>query len=162
MSNFVYEHPTISRLSRYVYGLASGTGSGDLSSKSSDMRYLVEKYSQDFPLHQATNGAKSIGDVVLVTGTTGGLGCYILSRLVSSANVTRVYALNRASSDGKSLYDRQKSALIDRGLDPAILEAKKTVLLECDTASTGFGLPSTVFYQVSFSSFWRIRFFGAF
>lgn len=153
----MYEHPTIASLSRYVYELASGIRSGDPSSKAVDMRSMAEKYSQDFPVHQAITTAKSNGDVVLVTGTTGGLGCYILSQLVSSTDVIRIFALNRKSRDAKSLYDRQKDALIDRGLDPDILKSEKVVLLEGDTSSIGFGVSDQGFLEVSpFSSFVRV------
>ncbi|KAF8417613.1 hypothetical protein L210DRAFT_3580694 [Boletus edulis BED1] len=53
--------------------------------------------------------------VVLRTGATGGLGSFLLSELLKSPVVQRVYAFNRPSSL-KSIAERQKFAFKTKGL----------------------------------------------
>lgn len=149
-SGFIYEYPTISKLASFVLTLASGTVNGttvDPATIVQGMRAMVAKYSKDFPVHKG--GVKSTGKVVLLTGTTGGLGCYGLQALVADPTVSRVYAFNRPARSGESLRERQRATLVDRGLDPSFLESKKLVLLEGDLSAPAFGLSRDVYQEVS-------------
>ncbi|KAJ6471946.1 hypothetical protein C8R45DRAFT_1013633 [Mycena sanguinolenta] len=149
-SNFVYTHPTIRRLSEYVFGLASGQGGEGASTeaKCSAMHVMVEKYTQDFGRAVGDQGGSRTGEaVVLVTGTTGELGCYLLAHLLASGNIARVFALNRPSRK-TSLIERQSRALVDRGLDPSIMDSPKLSLLEGDLANPNFDLPAPVYEEM--------------
>ena len=107
---------------------------------------LVEKYSADFPVHVPRRAAPN-REVVLVTGTTGGLGASLLAVLVQAPEVTRVYALNRKGSG--SVYERQKAVLDERGFDSlTILSSPKVVLLESKADEVNLGLSSEVYEEV--------------
>jgi hypothetical protein len=89
-------------------------------------------------------------DVVVVTGTTGGLGSNILYHLVLDPKVKRVYALNR-KTEGKSLKERQEDALkwteeLDEKTN--VLLFGKLKLLECQFDQPGFGLASEVLEDI--------------
>lgn len=164
-SGFIYEYPTISKLASFVLTLASGTVNGttvDPATIVQGMRAMVAKYSKDFPVHKG--GVKSTGKVVLLTGTTGGLGCYGLQALVADPTVSRVYAFNRPARSGESLRERQRATLVDRGLDPSFLESKKLVLLEGDLSAPAFGLSRDVYQELGRSvthiihNAWRVDF----
>ncbi|KAI0926228.1 putative NRPS-like protein biosynthetic cluster [Taiwanofungus camphoratus] len=170
-SNFVYDHPTIGSLASAVSALGLGTSKDEgssnisLSARTDAMRAMVARYSGDFPAHQAGSGRpKASEDVVLVTGTTGSLGCHLLSRLASDPEVGRVYAFNRASRDLKAVGERQRLALIDRGLDAGVLESKKVVVLEGDLTAVNFGLAETTYKELHQSvthiihNAWRVDF----
>lgn len=86
---------------------------------------------------------------MLITGTTGGLGSYVLSQLALNVDISKVYALNRKASDGRTLLERQTSALLDRGLDPMLLDLKKVTLLEGDILVDNFGLSKAMYEEVS-------------
>ncbi|CCM02378.1 uncharacterized protein FIBRA_04473 [Fibroporia radiculosa] len=150
--NFVYDHPSVSSLVLHVSRLVSGAND-DLDSsgeeRTSIMRKMVADYSADFPTHRTDNAVprSNHGNIILVTGTTGGLGCHILVRLASDANVSRVYALNRASKN-KTLLERQKGALIERALDTAALVNDRVVLLEGDLSLPNFGLAENVYEEI--------------
>ncbi|KAJ6471940.1 hypothetical protein C8R45DRAFT_1013604 [Mycena sanguinolenta] len=149
-SNFVYTHPTIRRLGEYVFALASGQGGEDTSAeaKSGAMQAMVQKYTQDIPRAVREQGMPLTGEaVVLVTGTTGELGCYLLARLLASDNIARVFALNRPSRK-TSLIERQCRALVDRGPDPAIVHSPKLSLLEGDLTKPDFDLPAAVYEEM--------------
>ncbi|KAJ7753642.1 hypothetical protein DFH07DRAFT_921322 [Mycena maculata] len=154
--NFVYEYPTISRLAQFIFGIASGKGDQDVSitSKSNVMLEMVAKYSQDFATHTgARQLPPSTEKVVIVTGTTGELGCYLLSVLLADDNVDRVYAINRSSPWEPALRDRQARGLLERGLDTSILDSPKLLLLAGDTARSGFDLPISLYQQGSHTTF---------
>ncbi|OSX58884.1 hypothetical protein POSPLADRAFT_1059977 [Postia placenta MAD-698-R-SB12] len=167
-SNFVYDHPTISRMASFVLALALGTTDGEdrqSASHADAMRAMVAKYSKDFPIHRGSAAANmESGKVVLITGTTGGLGCYALKELVADPKVARVYAFNRPAKHGQTLYERQKSALADRGLDASIVDSEKVVLLEGDLSAANFGLTEKVYQELHTSvtyiihNAWRVDF----
>lgn len=157
-ANFVYTHPSVTRLASFVFTLVHSGGTdngGDTSSltRINDMRAMLSRYSYDFLGHSASaNGrTRPNADVVLITGTTGSLGSYVLSLLAFSADVSRVYAFNRKSTDGRSLLERQKSALLDRGLNPLLLDLEKVTLLEGDLLAEHFGLSNPLYEVVSVS-----------
>jgi hypothetical protein len=152
--NFVYDHPTIRRLAKYILALASGQTGEDTSAgaKSSAMCAMVEKYAQDFPRHAGQQDMLPAAEtVVLVTGTTGELGCYLLARLLADDTIARVYALNRAHRQS-TLAERQSRALADRGLDPGIVDSPKLSLLEGDLAKPDFDLTMPVYEEVIYVS----------
>ncbi|KAJ7185924.1 hypothetical protein C8R46DRAFT_388493 [Mycena filopes] len=153
--NFVYDHPSVSRLAQFLCRVVSGGQEDDEASataKCQAMHAMVEKYTQDFPVHAGTQEFPLLtAKVVLVTGTTGELGCYLLARLLEDKNVVQVYALNRASSLEEGLHGRQVRALRERGLDTNILDSPKLSLLEGDTGKVGFDISAGIFRQMQAS-----------
>ncbi|KAH9934343.1 uncharacterized protein B0H18DRAFT_870080 [Fomitopsis serialis] len=166
IGNLVYDHPTISRLASFLLGLATGsTGTPrSLDERVDKMVAMATKYCQGIPGHGPTASATRLENVILVTGTTGSLGSFLLSRLVDDPSVVRIYALNRPSRDGEELLSRQKAALSSRGLVIAILESTKVLLLEADVSVVGFALPEQVYSEMQISvthvihNAWRVDF----
>ncbi|PCH44811.1 NAD(P)-binding protein [Wolfiporia cocos MD-104 SS10] len=119
------------------------------------MYEMAAKYSNGFPHHRTDKLVAPIDstnrDVVLVTGTTGSLGCHLLEAIVFSPNITRVYAFNRRARDGTVLHARQAVALEERGIDSRILDLPKTVLLEGDLTKVNWGLSDDIFHEVQHS-----------
>lgn len=157
--NFVYNYPTISSLSSYILSLACGisetTNITDAkANKSSAMQAMVDKYTEDFPLHQGKKISEHSNRGVMITGTTGALGCYVLSKLAVDANVAVVYAINRPNKHGQSLRERQEKALLDRGLDPTlVLGSTKVRLVEADLSISGFGISPELWKEVCVCKF---------
>ncbi|KAH9912112.1 acetyl-CoA synthetase-like protein [Fomitopsis serialis] len=167
---FVYSNPSIKQLSAFISSVALGTyQSEDNTTSSADrinaMHAMVAKYTSGFSVHKADPSVKRrAGDIVLVTGTTGSLGCHLLSQLAAKKDVEQIYALNRASKDQQSLRERQQAALLSRKLDASILDSDKVVLLEGDLTKTYFGLGEKVFRELHCSvtniihNAWRVDF----
>ncbi|KAK0444273.1 uncharacterized protein EV420DRAFT_1277509 [Desarmillaria tabescens] len=150
----VYSNPTIQRLGTYIwqviqYGQAS-VALSTLSGKIAEMEALVGKYTTDFPVHRPGPSPSGGGnDVVLVTGTTGALGAYILDSLINDPTVTRVYALNRGDTKGaRSVYIRHVDSFRERDLDWTLLNSDKLVLLEADLTVEGLGLEGQVYEEI--------------
>ncbi len=117
---------------------------------------MVEKYTSNFRSHTSSSPKNQIdGDVVLLTGSTGALGANILAKLAESPDVFRVYAFNRKAADGTSLYQRQATALADRGLDAGILGGGRVVLVEGDLGEAGLGINQELYQEVSYIVFCR-------
>ncbi|KAH7929530.1 acetyl-CoA synthetase-like protein [Leucogyrophana mollusca] len=150
--NFVVEYPSIEGLASYVLAILKGAGAGSdatLAQKVSAMRAMAQRYGRDFPPRGPSDVSLGpAGAVVLVTGTTGALGCYLLAQLVLDPKVAHIYALNRKSVSGKVLRRRQEEALADRGVDLAILDSEKITLVEGDPSLDQFGLPDDIYYNI--------------
>ncbi|KAI0085552.1 hypothetical protein BDY19DRAFT_1020953 [Irpex rosettiformis] len=150
--NFVYDYPTVSSLASYVASAAwsKEEGAKDTTSAIKAMDQMLEKYTQGFPVHIPQTNRMPIGDTILVTGTTGGLGCALLSQLYDASEVVKVYAVNRLGK--QSLKGRQRKLLRDRGYDgDAILRSSKVVLVEADFAHPLIGLTQELYDEIRLS-----------
>jgi len=87
-------------------------------------------------------------EIILLTGSTGGLGAAILAQLLTTPSVSRVYALNRRSGNGKTLRARHVEAFAERGLDAALLESAKVVFVEGDTAVEKLGTSKELYEEI--------------
>lgn len=83
--------------------------------------------------------------VVILTGSTGSLGSYILASLLVDPRVLKVYAFNRASSASSN---RQLASFEDRGLPTDLLKGSKYIPVTGDFNAERFGLNEDVFTEV--------------
>ncbi|KAK0499792.1 hypothetical protein EDD18DRAFT_1460649 [Armillaria luteobubalina] len=132
--NFVYSNPSITQLAKFLVSVAQGTlisAGADVPSRVDAMHQMVQKYSKNFPAILAGNrsGTLTLGvdKVVLVTGTTGGLGCHILANLVLDGTVKHIYAVNRPGA--VPVARRQQQTFTDHGLE---VDMEKVTMLEAD------------------------------
>lgn len=109
-SQRVYTNPTVEQLSRFVNGIITGDVE-DGQSRSEKIDSLVKKYTDDLPDQELD--VRSVPDThtVILTGSTGALGNYLLSSLLKDPKVVKVYCLNR--SDAKF---RQEKSFQEKGL----------------------------------------------
>ncbi|KZT61197.1 acetyl-CoA synthetase-like protein [Calocera cornea HHB12733] len=167
--NLVFNYPTVKRLVRYMAKTVAEVMGHDIEDEEEDrssaidaMHDMIEKYTQGFPVHTPTARATP-GEVVLLTGSTGTLGAYLLEQLLQDECVERVYAVNRVSAT-LGIVARQRDAFIDRGLDTQLLESKKLRLIESDVASENLGLSQELFQELCQSvstiihNAWRLDF----
>ncbi|KAJ7099035.1 putative aminoadipate reductase [Mycena crocata] len=143
--NFVYAHPSVEDLAHAIMKIVLGDINGADDSKAG-IEQMIVKYTQGFdhPIVQANTA--SGGAVVLLTGSTGGLGSQILELLLGNGSVERVYALNRKGRVPVS--ERQRDAFVDRALDLKLLSSQKLVYLEGDTTRPDLALPADVLTTV--------------
>ncbi|KAJ8092337.1 putative NRPS-like protein biosynthetic cluster [Marasmius tenuissimus] len=150
-SNFVYDHPTINRLSSFVLSLAvSGMEPGNTDNTSVKVRVmndLVAQYSKDLACPEKHDGPKSSEKIVLLTGSTGSLGSHILSDLIQNSEIRHVYALIR-SEGAPDVSQRQRTSFKRRGLDPTMIANDKVTLLAVDLADSHLGLGEELFISV--------------
>ncbi|KAL2696913.1 hypothetical protein AAEP93_002208 [Penicillium crustosum] len=132
----IYGNPTIDRLSRVVMAILDGKTQASIP-RAEKIQSLVDKYTSDLPAREIyhQNGLPSPSTVIL-TGSTGSLGTYLLHSLLSSDSITKVYCLNR--SDAES---RQKKSFEEKGLHLDANDWKdKVEFLQVSFGEPRFGL----------------------
>ncbi len=151
--NCVYQAPTIAELTRLVLSAAGTLQNGHIHEsipRAQVLRDIALRYTSTFPsrpteLLESYDGQ----DIVLLTGTTGGLGAHVLFHLLKDPTVGRVYALNRASASMK----QQRNTFRGNGLDEDTLKSPKLKFLTGDLSQPSFGLDLSVYEDVSSTFF---------
>ena len=111
-SDFVYAHPSISRLAR-----ALKQPIDQAKPVVDKMRNMVNKYE----ITVTSVGQKTPSHVILLTGTTGNLGAHLLAQLANLDSVKNIFCLLRSHNSSSehpagSLFNRQLDALKERGI----------------------------------------------
>jgi aryl carrier-like protein len=135
----VYSNPTVSALATALKNNLDGRSSGSLTRDVTVMQ-LLERYLNRLPVApSAIKRNPRDGLTVILTGSTGSLGSYLLDSLFSNRNITKIYCINRRA-DAAEYQSRINAA---RGL---ISEwADRAVFLHADLSKTNFGLPIRIF-----------------
>ena len=135
----IYGNPTPRRLADYLFGVVKRGGQdavdGGEVHEEDAIKYLVEKYTQDIPHGHANKPEpEDEGQTIIITGTTGGLGSYLLNIAAASPRVKKIICLNR-SEDGQT---RQFQVSHERGLDDT--DFSKAEFLQADLSYSDFAL----------------------
>ncbi len=88
----IYNHPSVKKLTRYITGLSAVNGISSVN-EHSDMESLLAEYEQG--LKCAANTESKTGEVIILTGSTGSLGTYLLYALTDRQDIAHIYCLNR-------------------------------------------------------------------
>lgn len=138
---FVYSHPSIDSLVNLVTALAQGQEASQKSSPDSteeEMRNLYDVLTFDLPLPRRRVVSDKRRQVVLLTGSTGSLGSYVLDQLMTEPRVSHIYCLNR----GPNSLQRQLRSQSAKGLQ---YPTGKVTCLDADLLKNSFGLPLKVY-----------------
>ncbi|KAI1390433.1 putative NRPS-like enzyme [Hypoxylon trugodes] len=136
--NALYEFGNIKRLAVHLHSLRTGEQK-EAENELDIMAELIKKYAV------FQKPVLDDQEVVLLTGVTGSLGCYILSKLLLKQSVRRVYCLVRASSADAAL-DRVISTLSARELP--ITNISKIRALPSNLSRPDLGLGSDVIHEL--------------
>ncbi|TFK52659.1 NAD(P)-binding protein [Heliocybe sulcata] len=113
---------------------------------------MISKYTSDLPTQKRTVAPADLNedDVVILTGSTGSLGTFILHTLLLNPRVKQVFAFNRAGSSPS--LQRQRRSYKERRLDEAVLDVAassgKVVFHDIQVNQPEFGLPHDVFAAI--------------
>ncbi|RYN28350.1 hypothetical protein AA0114_g12473 [Alternaria tenuissima] len=134
----IYENPTIDKL---VLALSSSARKPSVTvalspTRKEEMGAMVEKYTADMSPWERAGGVRErpLRHTVVLTGSTGSLGSYVLENLLKRPDVEWVYCLNR-SDDAET---RQKHAF-EKYHDP-LVDFSKAEFLQADFSLARFGL----------------------
>ncbi|OLN85756.1 Iterative polyketide synthase CazM 8 [Colletotrichum chlorophyti] len=146
----IYAHPTPRQLAAYLMDRvrknANGTGAdSDDDGANHDIHAMeaqLSKYTRDLPQDPGNKPPPADeGQTVLVTGTTGALGSYLLDFMESNPAVKKVVCLNRSDDSGK----RQVKMSAERGL---ATNWKKAEFLCADMSKSNLGLEPDVYNRL--------------
>jgi thioester reductase-like protein len=139
----IYTHPTIDSLSEEIHSLlnngnvAQGSSNTGSERREEIMAKLVNKYTRSWcpPCED--------GSSVIITGTTGSLGTYLLLALIKDPRIRQVYCFNR-TSDAR---DRQRIAFENLRVDE-VVENPKLTFVKVDLGLPNFGLDLVTFDDI--------------
>jgi nucleoside-diphosphate-sugar epimerase/aryl carrier-like protein len=135
----IYAHPTVDGLTNLLLEiLGKSSARIDTPSRSEKVSQLISKYTSDLPdLNPDRSSQISESSTIILTGSTGSLGSYILDDLLRNPQVAKVYCFNR-SEDALS---RQRQGFEERGLQTSLLDdPKKVEFLHVHFGAMQFGL----------------------
>ncbi|RAL16167.1 acetyl-CoA synthetase-like protein [Aspergillus homomorphus CBS 101889] len=142
----IYTHPTIAQLADFAYSLTNASDLPDPFPNSADStafcQALFEKYTKNLPAPIPNKlQPSSTSQVIIITGTTGNLGSYLLAAALASPNTHRVICLNRTAD----ALARQQAAHLSRGL---ITDFSKAKFLQADLSHPSLGLPAQTYIHL--------------
>jgi thioester reductase-like protein len=139
----IYQHPTINTLAKYLCRDSNDDSAlGSDISREDIMANMIEEYTKDLqpPAHQAKTSDPQSRTVIL-TGSTGSLGNYILQNLIASPDVSSIYCMNRSAGAA----DRNRKSFEERGATP---DFAKVTFLQTDFAKDNFNLPQEIYDEL--------------
>ncbi|KAL7931542.1 NRPS-like enzyme [Trichoderma chlorosporum] len=144
----IYSNPSVDRLAEFIFQSLSQSDEkadyGDYHGQQiKEMQEMVAKYTLELPERNVSQMDPNDTDqTVILTGSTGSLGSYILDQLISSPRVSKIYALNRGADGGLS---RQKAASTSRSLS---IDFSKVEFLGVDLSKPQFGLEAAKYAEL--------------
>ncbi|KAK0658319.1 hypothetical protein QBC41DRAFT_385820 [Cercophora samala] len=134
----VYRNPSVSRLAEAIVGQnTSQNGTSSLEY----LEQMADKYSN------TTTERAPQGAVVVITGSTGSLGSFILAQLVKSPTLGGVIALLRPST--VPAHERQKKALKSKSIELSDSEWSKIETHEADLGAPFLGLDGGLHQKIA-------------
>lgn len=157
-SQDIYANPTVELLSRLVYGIMHDSVESGVS-RAEKINVLLNKYTNDLP--EQTLDVYNANDrhTVILTGSTGSLGNYILHSLLHDPTVAKVYCLNRSEAK-----ERQIKSFAEKGLSLGPDFQSKVEFLQSSFGAEQFGLPDDKYAEMLGSvdtivhNAWRVDF----
>ncbi|KAI4603487.1 putative NRPS-like protein biosynthetic cluster [Pestalotiopsis sp. 9143b] len=145
----IYGNPTPRRLAQYLMAtLISGNGKDSANEDIEQqrvMKQLHDKYTRHLQAGKPGRAeASDDNQVVLLTGSTGMLGSYLLDQMSRDPKVKKVVCLNRAEDGG---VKQQARAMKERGLDETY-GGGKAEFHHVDISRSDFGLPRDVYQRL--------------
>ncbi|KAF2137213.1 uncharacterized protein K452DRAFT_236204 [Aplosporella prunicola CBS 121167] len=138
----IYSNPTVNKLAVALLAKFSKVDEGPAIPREQVMTEMIKKYTEDLPQSAAPLPALPEKETVLLTGSTGSLGNYVLETLIASPSVEKVYCLNRSDSAEK----RQAQSFTERDV-PA--DFSKVTFLRTDFSQPRFGLSQEVYDELA-------------
>ena len=136
----VYANNSLRALAGLISAHTSGKVQEIAETDEQKMQKLFKLYTSALPLSEREPQPYPTNSfTVLITGTTGSLGTYLLSALLSDSRVDRIYCLNR----GPNSFERQQKSLAAKGLPllpPRDDPSSRVEVLDSNLVESYFGL----------------------
>ncbi|KAJ9194745.1 hypothetical protein DTO164E3_7166 [Paecilomyces variotii] len=139
----VYGHPTVEQLAQYLNRIISGETEEEQGSRAEKISALLKKYTADLPEQKLDVSNVGTTHTVILTGSTGSLGNYLLNALLNDPQVAMVYCLNR--SDAK---ERQEKSFQEKGLKFDEEARSKVQFLQVAFGEERFGLEESKYEEL--------------
>ncbi|KAL7270283.1 putative NRPS-like protein biosynthetic cluster [Rhizina undulata] len=142
-ADFIFSHPTVESMAE---ALTSGNNGAHSLSRGEKMYAAVERYLSDLHLYPEDTKKET---VVLLTGSTGSLGSWLLYHLSQLPEVKRIICLNRQTdSSSNGLHLRQLKANARSGITIPEESWSKITLLPATLSAPHLGLSATDYTSI--------------
>jgi thioester reductase-like protein len=145
----IYANPSIAQLASFVYSDIRPGTNGTAISKTDDIALchsLVDKYTQNLPTATPNKPLpSSTNQTIIISGTTGALGCYLLHQALENPTISHIYCFNR-TDDAR---ERQIAANAARGLITDFPASRVTFLTVDLATSSTFTVPDETISTLS-------------
>ncbi|KAI4118539.1 MAG: hypothetical protein LQ345_001424 [Seirophora villosa] len=121
----IYMNPTLADLWSFIQSMNRNHTAPPSTDRASRMRKVLDGFALDLPLARG-----KASRVAILTGSTGGLGAYLLRSLIKHAGFSKIYCLNRTAQ------------LPDPKID------LRVEYLRCDFSEPHFGLQAHVYSEL--------------
>ncbi|KAK4691469.1 hypothetical protein P7C71_g5539, partial [Lecanoromycetidae sp. Uapishka_2] len=141
--SIIYTNPTVSKLALAVLALIQDSKTSHESGekvRAEKIEAILKKYTS-WP---TTNGINRSTKTVILTGSTGTLGSYLLSSLLENSSIGKIYCFNRPP-DPES---RQKHISTSHGLSTDFFHSRVEFLTSDLTDSSKFGLTTSKYDEL--------------
>ncbi|KAF3384527.1 Iterative polyketide synthase CazM [Penicillium rolfsii] len=140
----VYTNPTVEDLARCLRGKLEGSVDDDIPRKEKIHR-LIQKHIASLNLNRDAqlSSPPKTPSVVVLTGSTGSLGTYLLHELIKTPTTTKVYCLNRSDAE-----IRQKKSFSEKGLTALPDEWAKVEFLQASLGEPQFDLERAKYEEI--------------
>ena len=110
--------------------------------RNNQLQHILDDAKKDIPLNSRPPSSVDKEHVtIMLTGSTGSLGSYILDTLINHPAITKIYCLNRSEDS----QEKQKAVYRIRGLST---DFKKAIFLQSNIAKTRLGLEIQTYLTV--------------
>ncbi|PYH43451.1 NRPS-like enzyme [Aspergillus saccharolyticus JOP 1030-1] len=138
----IYAHPTVAQLAQSLVDLLHGNTRTTRVSRPERLANMIAKYTSQLPPFRPPPAALPAQSTVILTGSTGSLGTYLLHRLLTNPSIAKVYCFNR----GATAAERQRDSFEAKGLDTQLLaDANRVEFLPVAFGAPQFGLPDQLY-----------------
>lgn len=148
-SKTVYQNPSIKQLALMLHNLTQPrlnghtNGISDNMKRTEKMQKLFKSLTTDLPISSRPPMPASEELHVLLTGSTGSLGSYLLRELLYNPKVAKVYCLNRAPDAA----EKQEKSFAEKWLPKAGLNTR-TEFIQCNLSQPYLGLPPFFYHKL--------------
>ncbi|KAI9739037.1 MAG: putative NRPS-like protein biosynthetic cluster [Cirrosporium novae-zelandiae] len=137
----IYQNSSINKLAQYldrVFDTGASVGANSIS-KEEQIDAMVEKYTAGLTLSPTEAiPVDSKNQQIILTGSTGSLGTYILHFLLCDANIKKIYCFNRSAT----ALERTQKSLTEKGLSHNLSAwDTKVEFLHVNFFDAHFGIP---------------------
>ncbi|KAE8150923.1 hypothetical protein BDV25DRAFT_139358 [Aspergillus avenaceus] len=146
----IYGYSTMKSLAAYLSTVVIGkTNTGDLCHSSGDMKYMmdrmVDKYTKSIPALHRDYDLHGEGNTILLTGSTGSFGSYLLDVFLRNPSIRKVYCLN---SSPDALH-KQMLSFEERDLNVEALSRARVEFLATTLEDEQLGLSRDKYEEIS-------------
>ncbi len=150
-SQMVYSNPSINKLSKAIGNRLDPHITSSREPKEAKvpremvMAQLVQRFTQDLPQISTTHdkAPRPTELNVLLTGSTGSLGTYLLKALLDDPNIPKVYCLNRSADAQQKQIEQFARLKLDHDLN-----TQRVDFIKADYSQTQFGLSDAKFNEL--------------